>query len=234
MHGSVPQFTRFLSLLLVLSIAPGWPAWSQQTQPAPAAPPGETPKAPQAPPPAAAEPQTQTTPEQPPPAEAKAEAPEPEAATLKGRVVGADRKSPMPGAVVHAVGPDETVVSSSPAVAKGNYLLKGLPPGTYMLAVSVDGGVFSVESPVGITSPQAFRVDLAAVPAEGASFSVPGLTATPRGFAYIVQGKQPGKSTFWRSPKGIALLGVTAAAVALILAESGGSDEEEPVSRWAP
>jgi len=232
MRGLDPRLSRILSILLALYIAAGWPAWPQQTQSAPARP-QEAQKA--APPQSApAAPQTQSAPgEAAPGAEEKA-TPAVKGATLKGRVIGADRRTPLPAAVVHAVGSDGAVVSSQPADAKGGYSLENLAPGTYILAVSAEDGVFSLENPVGITSARIFRVDLAAVPAEGASFAVPGLTLPPRGFCYIVQGRKPEKATFWRSPKGIVLLGVTAAAAGLILAESGGEDEEEPVSPSAP
>jgi hypothetical protein len=233
-RGSTPRLSRILSVSLALSIAVGWPAWSQQTQTAPAKSPEEAQKVPPPQPAPATAPQTQTAPEKASSGEEKKEAPAQKGATLKGRVIGADRRTPLPAAVVHAVTPDGTVVSSVPADEKGNYVLEGLAPGTYMLAVSAEEGVFSLESPVGITSARTFRVDLAAVPAEGASFSVPGLVAPSRGFCYIVQGKKPESTTFWRSPKGIVLLGVTAGAIGLILAESGGSDEEEPVSPSAP
>ena len=232
MRGTIPRFCRTLSLFLAVSLAMGWPAWPQETQSAPARPPEATQKAPQQPPPPA--PAPQTSPEKAPSGEEKKESPSRADATLKGRVLGADRKTPLPAAVVHAVSTDGTVVSSPPADVKGNYALEGLAPGTYTLAVSTEEGVFSLESPVGVTSAQTFRVDLATVPAEGASFVVPGLAMAPRGFCYIVQGKKPEGTAFWRSPKGIVLLAVTAGAVGLILAMSGGDNEEEPVSPSAP
>jgi len=232
MRGSRPLFCRILSLFLAVFFAMGWPAWPQETQSAPASPPEATQKVPQQPPPPA--PAPQTSPQKAPSGEEKKESPARAGATLKGRLLGADRKTPLPAAVVHAIATDGKVVSSIPADVRGNYALEGLAPGTYMLAVSTEGGVFSLESPVGVTSAQTFRVDLATVPAEGASFVVPGLAMAPRGFCYIVQGQKPEGTTFWRSPKGIVLLAVTAGAVGLILAESGGSEEEEPVSPSAP
>jgi hypothetical protein len=145
-----------------------------------------------------------------------------------------DRKTPQPAAVVHAVASDGTVISSQAADLKGNYLLTGLPPGTYTLAVELDGGIFKLESPVGVSSAQTFTVDLATVPAGAATAAIPGVAGTPRGFCYIVQGKNPGGTSFWRTPKGIVLLATTAAAVGLILAESGNNSEGSPVSPSAP
>ena len=236
MQRSVPRLFRILSLALAVSLTLGTPAaWTQEEEKDEAKPPEGAQPAPQAPP----DVPTQTAPEKAPAPEeapaAPAPAPATKGATLKGRVLGADRKTPLPAAVVHAVASDGSVVSSAPASAKGNYLLSGLAPGTYLLAVSVEGGVYSLESPVGVSSAQTFTVDLATVPAEAAVASGSAVEGTPRGFCYIVQGKKDaGGTTFWRSPKGITLLAVTAGAVGLILASSGGSTEEEPVSPSAP
>jgi len=232
MRGSRPRFFRILSLFLAVFVAIGGPAWPQEPQSAPASPPEATQKEPEQPPPPA--PAPQTSPQMAPSGEEKIESPVPAGATLKGRVLGTDRRTPVPTAVVHAVATDGKVVSSIPADAKGNYILQGLAPGTYVLAVSVEGGVFSLQSQVGVTSAQTFRVDLATVPADGASFVVPGLALAPQGFCYIVQGQKPGGTTFWRSPKGIVLLAVTAGMVGLILSESGGDEKKEPVSPSVP
>ncbi len=235
MRGSRSRFCRIMSLFLAVSVAAVWPAWPQQTQSAPAAPPQATGKeAPQQQPPAPV-PAPQTSPQKPPQEDEAKESPAPRVgATLKGRVLGADHRTPIPAAMVHAVAADGKVVSSLPADAKGNYVLQGLAPGAYTLAVSAQGGVFSLESQVGVTSAKTFRVDLAVVQADGASFVVPGLALGPRGFCYIIQGRKPEATTYWRSPKGMILLGATAAAAGMIVAGSGGDDEKEPVSPSAP
>ena len=232
MRGSRPRFCKTLSLSLAVSVFLGWPAWPQETQSAPARPPEAAQKVPEQPPPPA--PPPRTSPQTAPSGEEVKESPARAGATLKGRVLGTDRKTPLPAAVVHAVAADGKVVSSQPADARGNYALEGLAPGTYTLAVSAGGGVFSLGSPVGVASARVFRVDLATVRAEGASFVVPGLAVPPQGFCYIVQGQKPGGTPFWRSPKGIVLLSATAVATGLILAGSGGDDEKEPVSPSAP
>ena len=242
MRGVLSRLTRILSLVLVISLAAG-SSWPQETQPAPAKPPESAPP-PQAPPPAPAPPQPgppQTEPAPPAPEPSpEVAAPEVEAApakmgaTLEGRVLGSDRMTPVPAAVVHAVGAGGKVISSSPTGAKGKYVLTGLDPGTYVLAVSVAGSVFSLENPVGVTSARTFTVDLATVPAEAAK-AVPGVEGTPKGFCFIVQGrKAPGATGFWWSKKGIIVLAVTAGAIVGILAESGNGEEQKPVSPSAP
>ncbi|MCI0658060.1 MAG: carboxypeptidase-like regulatory domain-containing protein [Acidobacteria bacterium] len=172
------------------------------------------------------------------PAESEAAAPKapaPKGATLHGRVTTSDRKTPIPGAQVHAIAKDGNVYSSPPADGKGRYRLTGIAPGSYRLAISTDEGVFSLESEVGISSANDYTVELATIPAEAARGVVPGLNLGPRGFAVIVQGKkQGGGGSFWGSAKGITLLVVSAAAVALILTQGDNSEEESPVSPSLP
>ena len=157
-------------------------------------------------------------------------------ATLKGKVTGSDRSTPLPGARVHAISKNGRLVTSAPADAKGRYQLKGVPPGTYHLAVSTDEGIYTVESEVGIASASSFTVNLATIPAEGARGTVPGIDLAPRGFAAIVNGgkKSGGGGAFWGSAKGIVLIGVTAAAIALILSGADGDEDQKPISPSSP
>ena len=100
MRGPIPQATRVLSIILAIALGLGNPCWSQDNPNPPAPTPQEPPEqAPPAPPPTPppAENQPPASPETaPPPA---VEAPQPPAkkgATLKGRVLGVDRKTPQP------------------------------------------------------------------------------------------------------------------------------------------
>jgi len=135
--------------------------------------------------------------------------------------------------VVYAIAPDGMVHSSTPADTRGKYLLPGLVPGTYRLAVGTEEGLFSLETPVGIVSANDFTVDLATVHAEGASGMVPGVNASPRGFSYILQKKDQNGTVFWRGPKGITVLVGSAVAAALIFSSANG-EENRPVSPSLP
>jgi hypothetical protein len=223
--GFVPR--RFGWILILALILPDFTllrAQAAQSAPAPPAPGEES-----------AEP--------PPPAETAPEGfgTEPAAektagAELRGRILGPDRKTGIAGGKVLLIPRGGEPLASSPSDAKGRYSLSGIPPGTYRLAVSTGDGAFVMENELGITSSHAFTIDLATIPAEGAAGTIPGLDAVPRGFAYMVQGQRAGGGgSFWRSPKGIILLAVSAGAVALILSHSGSNDhEEKPVSPSAP
>ena len=228
--------TRLICLVsaVCLGLQAPVPAFAQEPAPPQSAPPPQTqPPAKDQPAPPAADNGEEALPNE---AETPAaEAAAPAGASLHGKVVASDRKSPLPGAKVHAIAKDQTVFSSPPADSKGKYQLKGIPPGNYRLAISTEDGVFSLESDVGISSANDYTVDLAAIPAEAARGGVPGLALAPRGFAAILQGKtKGGGAAFWKSAGGITLLAVSAGAIALILTQGDNSDEEMPVSPSLP
>jgi hypothetical protein len=244
--------SRFLSLLLILSWAqaPSGPVLARETSPSHTTrkagvqaqeepekpPPQQEPEKPPPPPP-----ENPPEPEAVPPSqekkpEAQKPAPPKEApsgAKLEGKLMGSDRKTPLEGARLHAVSKDGKVFSSAPADVRGRYSLKGVPPGTYRLAISTEDGLYFLESEVGIASASAFSIDLATVSAEAATGWVPGIDLDARGFATIVQGKKDGAGRFWGSAKGIVLLVATAGAVALILSNSDDA-AEEPASPSLP
>ncbi|HEU5182646.1 MAG TPA: carboxypeptidase-like regulatory domain-containing protein [Candidatus Polarisedimenticolia bacterium] len=198
--------------------------FAQNAPPPPSPPPQTEPEKAQAPP----EPEGDLPPDE-------TEAPAPSVivgATLKGKVTGTDRKTPLEGARVHAIAKDGRVVTSSPTDAKGRYQLKGVPAGTYHVAVSTGEGVYTVESEVGIASASNFTVNLATIPAEAARGTIPGMDLSPRGYAAIVNGND--KKPFWGSAKGIILIGVTAAALALILSNSDGDEDPKSISPSSP
>lgn len=226
MFGSWGRCARVLSGVLVCLLAfPLSGTAFPQNAPPPANPPPQT------------EPEKSPTPPEEVPADPDEEAPTAgnaagAGATLKGKVTGADRKTPLAGARVHAIGKDGRVVTSAPTDAKGRYELKGVPAGTYRLAVSTGDGVYTVESEVGIASASGFTVNLATIPAEAARGTVPGVDLSPRGYAAIVNGKD--SKPFWGSAKGIVLIGVTAAALALILSNADDDEEMKSISPSSP
>ena len=223
----LPVYCRALSTGLVLCLTLGFPhpVFSQSAAPPPQAGPSTQPQK-KGEQPTSTHPAPQTT---------ETRAPAPAGATLKGKLTGTDRKSPLAGAQVHAISKNGKVISSAPADSKGRYTLAGVPPGTYRIAISTDEGVYSLETEVGITSPSVFTMDLATVPAEAARGTVPGLDRQAVGFATILQGKRKaGGGSFWGSARGIVLLAASAGAVALILAHADKNAKEEPVSPSLP
>ncbi len=236
-HLGVSARLLCLASSLAVALQAPVPAFSQEPPPTPPPqnappPPAQPPVKDQQPPPAD---QSQTEAAPPETEEAAPKAPIPTGATLHGKITASDRKTPLPGARVHAIARDRVVTTSPPADGKGRYKLTGLAPGSYRIAISTDEGVFSLESEVGISSANDYTVDLAAIQAEAARGTVPGLDLAPRGIAVIVHGnKKGGGGSFWGSAKGITLLVVSAGALALILSQADNSDEEQPVSPSLP
>ena len=158
----------------------------------------------------------------------------PPGATLQGKILREDRKTPWAAAVFYAIASDETVFSAAPSDDRGRYRLQGLPPGTYRLAVATDEGVFSLENPLGITSASEFTINLATVPAEAATAVIPGVSLLPRGFAYILQGKRGSGTTFWRTRQGIIVLVLAGITTGLIISTANDDSKDDPISRSTP
>jgi hypothetical protein len=237
LHKSLVS-TRLACLASAFSLFLNLPTVAYPQQP----PPQPPPEAP-APAPAQAQPKDEKTPQtiqaepegEAAPESQEAKEPVPKGATLKGKVTGSDRSTPVAGARVHAIAKDQKVYSSGPADAKGRYNLSGIPPGTYRIAVSTEEGVFTLESDIGISSANTYTVNLATIQAEAARGMIPGMDLEPRGFAAMIQGKTAaGGPSFWGSAKGITLLAISAGAIALILSQSDNGGESTPVSPSSP
>jgi len=142
----------------------------------------------------------------------------PTTAGLEGRVFGADRVTPVPGAVVRAVrGDGVQVYSSLPADEKGNYSISNINLGSYDIVVEMPDGVYLVEKTLGITEPKTFGLSLALVPSENVEKRVPAVDKPVKGYAWTLEGKGPKAAGFWKSPGGIAIIAGGAAAALLLL-----------------
>jgi len=140
----------------------------------------------------------------------------PSTASLQGRVFGADRVTPVPGAVVRAVkGDGVQVYSSLPSDAKGEYSITGISLGNYELVVEVSDGVYVVEKPLALTEAKSYGLSLANVPSENVEKRVPAVDKPVKGYAWTLEGKNP-KGAFWKSPGGIAIIAGGALAILLL------------------
>jgi hypothetical protein len=147
--------------------------------------------------------------------------PTPGTSRLAGRVIAANGKSPVRGATVLARHLSSgQAYTSGPTDGKGRFKIEGLPYGYHDIAVQADG-LFVGEKVVNLDPSTKDSVVLTLVPGPvtGAPGS-PGNEADPIGRADLretLQGRE-----FWRSPRGIAILGGIGGLALLILA--GGSD----------
>ena len=150
----------------------------------------------------------------------------PHSATITGRVFGADRVTPIQGAVVRAVrGDGAQVYSSLPTDPKGNFSLSNLVPGSYDIVVELADGIYVVERIMSISQAKTYSLSLATVPAESVEKKVPAVDKPVKGYAWTLEGKGPKVGGFWRTPGGIAIIAVGVAGLAA-LALSGDDDNK--------
>ena len=88
-----------------------------------------------------------------------------EGATLAGTIYAFDGEQPVGGAILHA-GDMRTGEIYSSAVTKsdGGFVLSGLPPAAYELAVEKDGGLYLVGAPLQLAAGQKQDVQVAIQP----------------------------------------------------------------------
>jgi hypothetical protein len=160
-------------------------------------------------------------------AQADASGQGPSTASLQGRVFGADRVTPVPGAVVRAVkGDGVQVYSSLPTDEKGAFSISGISLGNYEIVVEVDDGVFLVEKPIALTEAKPYGLSLANVPSENVEKRVPAIDKPVKGYAWTLEGKNP-KGAFWKSPGGIAIIAGGALAILLLALNDDNGDNNK-------
>jgi len=93
-----------------------------------------------------------------------------EGATLAGNVYVLEDEQPVDGAILHA-GDIRTgqIYSSAATDSEGGFVLPGLPPAAYNLAVETDGDLYLVGTSVQLEAGQERNVQLALRPDEGAA-----------------------------------------------------------------
>jgi len=88
-----------------------------------------------------------------------------ESATLAGTVYGFDGRQPVDGAILHAGNLRTGEIYSSAATnSDGDFVLSGLPPAAYELAIEKDGGLYLVGAPLQLAAGQKRDVQMAIHP----------------------------------------------------------------------
>ena len=154
--------------------------------------------------------------------------------SLQGRVFGADRVTPVSGAVVRAVkGDGVQVYSSLPTDEKGAYSISGISLGNYEIVVEVSDGVYLVEKPLALTEAKPYGLSLANVPSENVEKRVPAVDKPVKGYAWTLEGKNP-KGAFWKSPGGIAIIAGGALAILLLALNDDDNGDNNKGSSSTP
>jgi hypothetical protein len=126
----------------------------------------------------------------------------------------------------------EAVHRSEPSDKRGKFLIGDLAHGYYDIAIETADGLFVVNRVVSVQPGAKAVVELILVPYAKAPAELPrafpGSQDPSTGVAQVE--RKPTGKEFWKSPKGIAIVGGTGAAVLLLIALSGDDSSEPPAS----
>jgi hypothetical protein len=158
-------------------------------------------------------------------------------ASLEGRILRSDGKTPVEGAIVRACFLDtDQVVSSGPSDKKGEYVLVGLPEGFADLTIETADGAFAANEVVRFLPAKTKGADFVLTQFEERppawwqgreTRPAPCGGKDPTGAAEVRNRMSGGQ--FFHSKAGVAVL-AGGAAVALLLLASGGDEPDASAS----
>jgi hypothetical protein len=140
---------------------------------------------------------------------------EPQSAELSGVILTA-KQTHLAGARLLAADPEQgKVYRSEPTPSNGSFTLSGLEPGTYELAVEVDGGLYLVKDPLYLVAGvrRTVRIAVGAEPPADGGVPSPG-DAAP----------EPSPSA-WNNPVSAGAIVLGIAIVVGVLVENATGDE---------
>lgn len=143
-------------------------------------------------------------------------------ATLTGAVVAAGTREPLRHARLHAGDPASGVVRSAPAGPDGTFVLRGLPPAVYDIAVESDSKLYTVSAPVGL-APGARRSVNVAVPVSA--------NEGPEDAGEAARGN---RMNWWNNPATATLFVLAGAVVVGIVVDAVIDDSSPTASPSAP
>jgi hypothetical protein len=82
-------------------------------------------------------------------------------ASLTGKILSEDARTPFSGAVVQLTGPSDEVLESEPTGADGAFTLSDLAPGVYRCLISTEDGYFQVTTALKLEPGQNRSIQLA-------------------------------------------------------------------------
>jgi len=82
-------------------------------------------------------------------------------ASLVGRVLAEDARTPFVGAVLQLTGPSDKVIKSEPTGPDGQFALTDLPPGTYRCVVATEEGLYQITTSLALEAGQTRSIQLA-------------------------------------------------------------------------
>ena len=148
--------------------------------------------------------------------------------SFRGTLYQADEKTALAGAKVTAINVRTGKQYSSEITAKnGDYLVDGVPAGTYDLVIEVGGNLFVVDNIIDLSPNESVSHSFAVQPERPAGRTISRM-AKPKGSAVPVGETAPAVSSFWRTPGGITLLSVLGAGAVAAIINNANKDEASP------
>src|SRR3989338_10225743 len=157
-----------------------------------------------------------------------AQSPSPEIGhgSIRGTLYQADEQTALAGAKVTAINVRTgRQYSSEVTMEDGDFLVDGVPAGTYDVVIEVGGNLFVADHLVDLGPNESVSHSYSVHPEKPAGRMVPKMPA-PKGSAALVGETNVPAGAFWKTPGGIVLLSLLGAgAVALII---GHKDRGSP------
>jgi len=147
---------------------------------------------------------------------------------IKGRVTGTETTA-LAGATIIAYHlSTETVFRSKVTDGKGNFTIDGLPYGYFDVAVQTADGLFVADQVVNVPPSGKVSMSMALVVGTTGESAPRGFAGLDQAAAGVAQVDSKKSGSFWKSSKGIAVLGGIGGVVLLAIALSGSDDDASP------
>ncbi len=151
---------------------------------------------------------------------------------IEGRILDARGREIAGARVLASHVSSGEVFASPPSRDNGKYLVAGLPYGYYDLAVETPAGLFVAERVINLAPAGTAELLLTLVLFDPSTAALArrhaGSGSDPTGLARMEE--KPKGREFWRSPKGVAILGGLGGVALLALAF--GADSEDPATSF--
>lgn len=163
------------------------------------------------------------------PGSAQSPSPEIGHGSIRGTLYQADEQTALAGAKVTAINVlTGRQYASEVTMDNGDYLVDGVPAGTYDLVIEVGGNLFVADHLVDLGPNESVSHSYSVQPEKPAGRVVPKMPV-PKGSAELVGEAKVPAGVFWKTPGGIVLLSVLGAgAVAVIVNNIGHKDRGSP------
>jgi hypothetical protein len=151
-------------------------------------------------------------------------------ASIGGELFHPDGRTPLEGARAYAINVKTGAQYISEVTgAGGGYVIRGLPAGTFDIAVEIGGRIFVADNLVDLSAGESLSLSFAIQPQRPANrlldrMPQPAGSAEPLGWSMGNAGA-PG---FWRTPGGITLLALLGAGAVVAVVDALDDDDASP------